>query len=92
MLRQIEMLKSQGKAAPAACREAEIAQQALGDGCLNREISTVCRRLLSPLSNGHAWYKISVRPLELPPKHPKLVDITNVLRHLIQATKIIDRL
>ena len=37
LLRQIEVLMSQGKAAPVACREAGISQQ-LRDECLNQEI------------------------------------------------------
>ena len=37
LLHQIEVLMSQGKAAPVACREAGISQQ-LRDECLNREI------------------------------------------------------
>ena len=37
VLRQIEVLMSQGKAAPVACREAGISQQ-LRDECLNGEI------------------------------------------------------
>ena len=37
LLRQIEVLMSQGKATPIACREAGISQQ-LRDECLNGEI------------------------------------------------------
>ena len=37
VLRQIELLMSQGKVAPVACREAGISQQ-LRDECLNGEI------------------------------------------------------
>jgi putative transposase len=37
LFRQIEVLMSQGKAAPVACREAGISQQ-LRDECLNQEI------------------------------------------------------
>ena len=38
LLRQIEVLMSQGKATPVACREAGISQQRLRDECLNGEI------------------------------------------------------
>jgi putative transposase len=38
LLRQIEVLMSQGKAAPVVCREAGISQVELRDECLNQEI------------------------------------------------------
>ena len=38
VLRQIEVLMSQGKAAPVACREAGMSQQQLRDEYLNQEI------------------------------------------------------
>ena len=52
VLRQIEVLMSQGKAAPVACREAGISQQSCATSASTGKSSTACRRLLSSSSNG----------------------------------------
>ena len=61
LLRQIEVLMSQGKTAPIACREAGISQQKLRDECLNGEIFYSLKEAIVVLEQWRNQYN-TIRP------------------------------
>ena len=85
VLRQIEVLMSQGKAAPVACREAGISQQGR-DECLNGEIFYSLKEAIVVIEQWRNHYN-TIRPhssLDYRPPAPRTSSPT--MLHLDRST------
>src|SRR5207344_2854919 len=85
VLRQVEVLMSQGKAAPVACREAGISQQ-LRDECLNGELFYSLKEATVVIEQWRNHYN-TIRPhssLDYRPPAPRTSSPT--MLHLDRST------